>query len=185
MREIAALTFITLDGVMQAVRSPDEDRSGGFTSGGWASDYWDPVMEQVQKEAMAEPYDMLLGRKTYELFSGHQDASMNDGHVYVVSSQKTDPKWKNTIFLSGDAVSEVRKLKNQDGPLVQIHGSWRLIQTLLAADLIDEFRLWTFPVIIGSGKRLFGRDVGAGTLKLLKTAPTGNGVTMSVYRKLS
>ncbi len=183
MREIAALTFVTVDGVMQAVRSPDEDRSGGFTSGGWATAYWDPVMEQVQKEAMAEPYDMLLGRKTYEMFSSHQDTSMNDGHVYVVSSGKLDPKWANTTFLSGDAVAEVAKLKNRDGPLLQIHGSWQLIQTLLAADLIDEFRLWIFPVIIGSGKRLFDSEVEITALKLVKSAPTGNGAVMSIYRK--
>lgn len=184
MRDIVALTFMTLDGVMQAVRSPDEDHSGGFTSGGWASDYWDPVMEQVQKEAMAKPYDMLLGRKTYELFSGHQDSSMNNGHVYVVSSGLTDPKWDSLTLLSGDVVSEVRKLKEQDGPLLQIHGSWQLIQTLLSAGLIDEFRLWTFPVIVGSGKRLFERNLGTEKYKLLKTAPTGNGVVMSMYRKL-
>lgn len=183
MRNIAALTFITLDGVMQAVRLPDEDRSGGFTSGGWAAEYWDPVMEQVQKEAMAEPYDMLLGRKTYEMFSSHQDASMNDGHVYVVSSGNPEPVWANTTFLSGDAVSEITKLKNQDGPILQIHGSWQLIQTLLAADLIDEFRLWIFPVIVGAGKRLFDCNVETATLKLVKTAPTGNGAIMSVYRK--
>lgn len=183
MREIAALTFLTLDGVMQGVRLPDEDHSGGFTSGGWAAEYWDPVMEQVQKEAMAEPYDMLLGRKTYEMFSSHQNTSMNDGHVYVVSSGKPDPKWANTTFLSGDAVAAVTKLKDQDRPLLQIHGSWHLIQTLLAADLIDEFRLWTFPVIVGSGKRLFGGDSGTATLKLVKSAPTGNGAIMSIYRK--
>ncbi|WP_108810683.1 dihydrofolate reductase family protein [Sphingorhabdus sp. Alg231-15] len=183
MRDIAALTFVTLNGVMQAVRLPDEDRSGGFTSGGWASEYWDPVMEQVQKEAMAEPYDMLLGRKTYEMFSSHQDASMNDGHVYVVSSGNPEPIWANTTFLSGDIVSEITKLKNQDGPLLQIHGSWQLIQTLLAADLINEFRLWTFPVIVGSGKRLFGSNSETESLNLVKTAPTGNGAIMSVYRK--
>lgn len=183
MREIAALTFITLDGVMQAVRLPEEDVSGGFAAGGWAADYWDPVMEQVQGEAMARPYDMLLGRKTYELFSGHQDSSMNNGHVYVVSSGLADLKWKNTTLLSGDVVSVVSKLKKEDGPLLQIHGSWQLIQTLLSAGLIDEFRLWTFPVIVGAGKRLFGRGAGSEKLKLVKTAPTGNGVVMNVYRK--
>lgn len=183
MRDIAALTFITLDGVMQGVRSPDEDRSGGFISGGWASDYWDPVMQQVEREAMAEPYDMLLGRKTYEMFSGHQDSSMNDGHVYVASPGQIDLKWQNTTLLTGDVVSEVREIKQQDGPLLQIHGSWQLIQTLLAAGLIDEFRLWIFPVTIGSGKRLFQTDLGAAKLKLLKTAPTGNGVVMNIYRK--
>lgn len=184
MREIAALTFITLDGVMQAVSLPEEDVSGGFAAGGWATDYWGPVMEQAQREAMARPYDMLLGRKTYELFSSHQDSSMNNGHVYVVSSGLIDPKWKNTTLLSGDMVSEVSKLKQQDGPLLQIHGSWQLIQTLLTAGLIDEFRLWIFPVIVGPGKRLFDRNFGTEKLKLLKTVPTGNGVIMSVYRKL-
>lgn len=184
MREIAALTFITLDGVMQAVNLPEEDTSGGFTAGGWAADYWGPVMDQVQREAMAGPYDMLLGRKTYELFSGHQDSSINNGHVYVVSSGLTDLRWKNVTLLSGDLVSQVRDLKEQDGPLLQIHGSWQLIQTLLAAGLVDEFRLWTFPVIVGSGKRLFGPELGVEKLKLVKTAPTGNGVIMSIYRKL-
>lgn len=184
MRDIAALTFITLDGVMQAVRLPEEDTSGDFTAGGWAADYWDPVMEQVQREALAEPYDMLLGRKTYELFSSHQNSSMNNGHVYVVSSGLTDLKWKNTTLLSGDVVSEVSKLKHQDGPLLQIHGSWQLIQTLLSAGLVDEFRLWTFPVIVGSGKRLFDGDFGTENLKLLKTVPTGNGPVMTRYRKL-
>lgn len=183
MREVAALTFITLDGVMQAVRLPDEDPSGGFSSGGWAADYWDPVMEQVSREAMAEPYDMLLGRKTYDLFSAHQDTSMNDGHVFVVSSGTGKLKWNNAFRLSGDVVSEVRRIKQQNGPLLQIHGSWQLIQSLLKAALIDEFRVWTFPVLVGSGKRLFDGAPEMAKFNLVKTEPTGNGVVMCIYRR--
>ncbi len=141
MRDIATLTFLTLDGVMQAVGLPEEDTSGGFTAGGWAADYWDPVMAHVRREAMAEPYDLLLGRKSYTLFSDHFDTSMNDGHVYVLSSGLAEAKWPNVSQLSGDVVSEVERIKRQDGPLLQIHGSWQLIQTLLTAGLIDEFRL--------------------------------------------
>lgn len=183
MRAIAALTFVTLDGVMQGVRLPDEDSSGGFTRGGWAAEYWEPVMEQVQREAMDRPYDMLLGRQTYDLFSANQDTSVNDGHVYVVSSSLVELKWANSTILSGDVVSEVARIRQQDGPLLQIHGSWELIQTLLSAGLIDEFRLWTFPVLVGSGKRLFGPELGPEKLELVKTAPSGNGVVMSIYRK--
>ena len=183
MRQLATLTFVTLNGVMQSVSLPDEDRSGGFESGGWAADYWDPVMEQVGREAMADPYDMLLGRKTYDLFSEHQDENMNDGHVYVVSSSRQKPTWPNTTLLPGDPVAEVRALKQTSGPLLQIHGSWQLIQALLQADLVDEFRIWTFPVVTAPGKRLFENDSGMRNLRLVKSEPTGNGVVMSIYRK--
>ncbi|MEO0440944.1 MAG: dihydrofolate reductase family protein, partial [Pseudomonadota bacterium] len=131
----------------------------------------------------AQPYDMLLGRKTYDMFAEHQNESMNDGHVYVVSSSRDDPKWQNATLLSGDAVTEVRELKQQDGPLLQIHGSWQLIQSLVKADLIDEYRIWTFPVVTGPGKRLFGENAAVRNLQLVKSEPTGNGVVMSIYRK--
>ncbi len=192
MRELAILTFISLDGVMQGPTSPDDDPSGGFTQGGWAQPYWDGVMEQVGREAMAEPYDMLFGRKTYEMFAGHwpevdpEDpaaARMNAAAKYVASSTLTDPTWQATTVLGGDVPAQTAELKNQDGPLLQVHGSWQLIQTLLTHDLIDEFRLWTFPVIAGSGKRLFAEGALPASLTLAKTEATGNGVVMSIYRR--
>ena len=191
MRELAILTFITLDGVMQGPSSPEENPSGQFTHGGWAADYWEDVMAQVRQEAMAKPYDILFGRKTYELFAAHWPnvgddnpvaKMMNNATKYVASSTLTTLEWKNSTLLTGDMVSEVSRLKEQDGPLLQIHGSWQLIQTLLAHRLIDEFRLWTFPVVVGSGKRLFGQDTPPTPLKLVKTAPCPNGAVMSIYR---
>jgi len=191
VRELAILTFITLDGVMQGPSSPEENPSGQFTRGGWATDYWEDVMAQVRQEAMAKPYDILFGRKTYELFAAHWPNAgddnpvakmMNNATKYVASSTLTTLEWKNSTLLTGDMVSEVSRLKEQDGPLLQIHGSWQLIQTLLAHRLIDEFRLWTFPVVVGSGKRLFGQDTPPTPLKLVKTAPCPNGAVMSIYR---
>ena len=177
---------------MQAPSSPDEDPSGGFTHGGWAQPCWDGVMEQVGREAMAMPYDMLFGRKTYELFASHWPdadpddpaaARMNGATKYVASSTLTEPSWQNTTVLSGDVVHEVELLKKQDGPLIQVHGSGNLIQTLLKHDLVDEYRLWTFPVITGSGKRLFDEGVPHSSLSLKKSEATGNGAVMSIYRR--
>ncbi len=186
-RELAILTFQTLDGVMQAPRLPDEDTSGGFTRGGWADPYWDDVMKQVGRVAMAEPYDLLLGRKTYELFAPHFSAAgdanpMNSARKYVVTSTLSHLDWNNSVPLSGDVAQEVKALKSQDGPLLQVHGSWKLIQTLLAEDLIDEFRIWSFPVLVGAGKRLFGEGVMPRALRLTKSDTTPSGATMSIYR---
>ena len=191
MRELAILTFITLDGVMQGPSSSGGDPSGQFTRSGWAADYWEDVMTQVRQEAMAKPYDILFGRKTYELFAAHWPNTgddnpvgkmMNNATKYVASSTLTTLEWENSTLLTGDIVSEVSRLKEQDGPLLQIHGSWQLIQSLLAHGLIDEFRLWTFPVVVGSGRRLFGQDTPPTSLKLVRTAPCPNGAVMSIYR---
>lgn len=143
---------------MQAPSDPNEDTSGGFTNGGWAKNLCKEVMEQVSREAMSEPYDLLLGRKTYELFSVHNselDSPLNDLTKYVVTNTLSELKWQNSVPISGDVPKEIAKLKEQDGSLLQVHGSWELIQELLKHDSIDEFRLWTFPLIIGSGKKTF------------------------------
>ncbi len=191
LRKLAILSFLTLDGVMQAPGSPEEDTSGGFTHGGWASDYWAEVMEQVQREAMSEPYDMLFGRKTYEIFAPHWSSQspdnplatmMNNAQKYVVSNQKLDLAWQNSVLVSGDVCSQITNLKQQAGNLIQVHGSCDLIQTLLKHDLIDEFRLWTFPVILGQGKRLFGKGVIPQNLTLIKSDTTKNGVSMGIYK---
>lgn len=191
MRELAILTFITLDGVMQSPGSPQEDPSGGFTGGGWAADYWEGVMAQVREEAMAQPYDILFGRKTYEIFAAYwphvgddnpETRMMNAARKYVATNSLTNLDWENSVSVSGDVPSEVARLKAEDGPLIQIHGSGALIRSLLAAELIDELRLWTFPVIAGAGQRLFEPKSLAEKLRLKKTAACDNGVVMSVYR---
>ncbi|MEO0911608.1 MAG: SRPBCC domain-containing protein [Pseudomonadota bacterium] len=192
MRSLATLTFVSLDGVMQGVSGPEEDPSGGFTRGGWAAPYWEDVMAQVMQEAMAEPYDMLFGATTYGLFAesrpapeqrGPIDEMMNTARKYVVSSKLAETEWENTTPIDGPPEKEVARLKRAEGPLLQIHGSWQLIQALLAADLIDEFRLWVFPVILGAGKRLFPEGTPPQNLRLARSAPAGNGVQMLIYQR--
>ncbi len=190
MRELAILTFTTLDGVMQAPSQPEEDFSGDFKHGGWARPFWDEVMEQVNEVAMAEPYDLLLGRKTYELFAPHfstaddrEAGPLNKARKYVLTNSLKALDWNNAVPVSGDIAEQVTKLKSQEGPLLQVHGSWQLIQTLLANDLIDEFRLWTFPVVVGSGKRLFSEALDNRQLRLVQSKTTSNGVVMGIYRR--
>lgn len=191
MRELAILTFLTLDGVMQAPGNREEDPSGGFIHGGWSAKYWDEVMEQVMVEAMAAPYDLLLGRKTYETFAAHWPNAgddliankLNKATKFVATSTLSKLEWKNSKPIGGDIAAAVSRLKEQDGPLLQVHGSWKLIQTLLSHELIDEFRLWTFPLLVGSGKRLFGEGTVSTNLMLVKTKTTSNGVMMSIYRR--
>ncbi len=192
MRKLAILTFVTLDGVMQAPGHPEEDTSGGFSHGGWSAQYWDEVMEQVLREAMAEPYDLLLGRRTYESFAAYWPQAddpvartLNGATKYVATSASDELEWENSQKLTGDIAVEVAKLKTQGSRLLQVHGSWKLIQTLLPAELIDEFRLWTFPVAVGSGKRLFGEGTVLTDFKLKKTGSTANGVTMSIYSRIA
>lgn len=191
MRKLAILTFQTLDGVMQAPSVPEEDFSGGFTQGGWAKECWDEVMEQVGREAMAEPYDLLLGRATYESFAssfansgnGNPTAEkLNNAKKYVVTSNLKELRWRNSEPITGDIAAEVSRLKRQNGPLLQVHGSWQLIQTLLSHSLIDEFRLWTFPVVVGAGKRLFADGAIPTNFKLTKFESCPSGAFMNFYQ---
>lgn len=191
MRDLAVLTFVTLDGVMQAPSDPSEDRSGGFRCGGWAQECWSEVMELVMREAMAVRYDLLLGRTTYELFATHFGNAENDNPIagilrsankYVVTSKPLAVPWQHSTALTGDVVTEVANLKKADGPLLQVHGSWQLLQTLQANDLIDEYRIWIFPVVVGSGKRMFEGGGKPTNLKLTKTEYTRNGAIMAIYR---
>ena len=186
MRELALLIFQTLDGVMQAPKMPEEDSSGGFTEGGWADPYWAEVMELVGREAMAEPYDVLFGRKTYDSFAAvaTSDHPMHGSRKIVATSKPETLGWNNSVAISGDIAGEVARLKTQAGPLLQVHGSCELVQTLLSHDLVDEIRLWTFPVLVGSGKRLFGPTTIPLNLKCVKTASTPNGVVMGIYRRV-
>ena len=192
MRELAILTFVTLDGVMQAPGRPEEDFSGGFQHGGWASPYWGEVMEHVKKEAMAKPYDLLLGRKTYDIFApffsnanddNGEAGILNRATKYVATNTLKELDWNNSVPIAGDVIAQVARLKAQDGPLLQVHGSWQLTQALLANDLVDEFRIWTFPVVLGSGKRLFSQSHDRRGLKLVKSRTTSNGVVMTIYRR--
>jgi dihydrofolate reductase len=183
MRELAILTFQTLDGVMQAPRLPDE----GASIAGWGEPYWDDVMEHVGKVAMAAPYDVLLGRKTYQLFassfpSAGDDHPMNKATKFVATSTLAELDWMNSVPITGDIAVEVARLKEQDGPLLQVHGSGELIQTLMFHGLIDEYRLWTFPVVVGSGQRLFREGSVRMGLNLIRTEPCASGAIMSIYR---
>ncbi len=191
MRKLTILTFMTLDGVMQAPGHSEEDTSGDFKHGGWGARYWEEVMEQVNEEAMAQPFDLLLGRKTYEIFAGYWPNVSNNPHAdklnnatkYVATSTLGKLEWKNSTPITGDIAAEVSRLKERDGPLLQVHGSSQLILSLLANDLIYEFRLWTFPLVVGPGKRLFDRGSVPTDLTLVKTKSTSNGVVMSIYRR--
>lgn len=185
MRKLAILTFMTLDGIMQAPKMPEEDLSGGFKGGGWADPYWDDVMKMVGKEAMAEPYDVLFGRNTYDVFAAHatDDHPMHNFNKFVVTSDPTTLSWNNSFPITGDVITKIARLKEQDGPLLQVHGSCELIQTLLSHDLVDELRLWIFPVVVGEGKRLFGDGIVPAKFDLVRTDSTSNGVIMGIYRR--
>ncbi len=191
MRELAVITFVTLDGVMQSPSMPEEDPSGGFTQGGWAAPYWEGVMPHVERVAMSEPYDILFGRKTYDIFAGHWPNAprsdlgdrLNAARKYVATSQTPPLSWENSHSLSGDVAEAVQELKDQDGPLLQVHGSSALIQTLQAHDLIDEFRIWTFPVVVGTGKRLFEGTALPRAYAMIRTESLGEGVTHQCLRR--
>jgi len=190
MRKLAILTFQTLDGVMQAPKLPEEDFSGGFTGGGWAEECWDEVMEQVGRHAMAETYDLLLGGATYDTFASHHGATSNDNPAsvmlskakkYAVTSRGAPLEWLNSEKISGDIAAEIARLKAQDGPLLQVHGSWQLIQLLQKHGLIDEYRIWTFPVVVGGGKRLFDDGAVPKSLKLTKFETCPSGAYLTFY----
>jgi dihydrofolate reductase len=189
MRKLVVLTFITLDGVMQAPGGPQEDTSGGFKYGGWTVGYWDDFMSKVMDAQMGISFDLLLGRKTYEIFASYWPNIKNDpvadrlneAKKYVVSTTLSKLDWKNSVLLKGDIVEEVKKLKQQDGPEIQVHGSSNLIQTLLKNDLVDELRLKIFPITIGTGKRLFGDGTIPASFKLLENKASTTGVIVATY----
>jgi dihydrofolate reductase len=189
MRELIVNTFLTLDGVMQAPGGPEEDPDGGFEHGGWSFGYWDEQMQKVMGESMSKPFDLVLGRKTYGIFAAywpHTDdpgaEPLNKATKHVASTTLKEVEWENSKLIEGDVAEGVRTLKQKDGPELQVHGSANLIQTLLEHGLIDEFRLWTFPLVLGKGKRLFdGGTVPAG-LELTSSQVSSTGVTIASYR---
>ena len=189
MRKIIVLTFLTLDGVMQAPGGPEEDTSGGFKFGGWTVPYFDEFMGQVMTEQMAKPSDLLLGRKTFEIFASYWPThskewpSINSATKYIASNTLTHHAWENSVFLNGDVASKIKDLKAQSGPDIQVHGSSNLIQTLLKHDLIDEFWLKIFPVVLGSGKRLFAKGTIPAAFALTDCKHSPNGVIVADYTR--
>jgi dihydrofolate reductase len=189
MRKLVITTFLTLDGIMQAPGGPEEDPTGKFAYGGWSVNYWDDSMNQMMGEAMAQPSEMLLGRKTYEIFASHWPYSeepgadeLNSAKKYVATKTLDHANWNNSTLLKGDVVKQIRQLKQQDGPELLVQGSSDLIQTLLQNNLVDELRLWIFPVVIGQGKRLFGDGTVPSSLKLIDIKTSDTGVIMAVYQ---
>lgn len=188
MRKVIGAAFVSLDGVMQAPGGPQEDPTGGFTLGGWTATFWDEVMGEAMGESFAKPFDLLLGRKTYEIFAAHwpyvQDdpvaESFNAVTKYVATSSREPLTWVNSQALH-DPAADVARLKQGDGPDLLTQGSSELLQTLIAAGLMDEFRLLVFPVVLGKGKRLFGEALPSFALKLAETRTSTTGVIMSTY----
>ena len=190
MRKLIVLSFITLDGVMQAPGGPQEDDSGGFKYGGWSVGYFDDFLGNVMTEQMGHPFDLLLGRKTYDIFAAYwpqvkdeTGVGINRAKKYVVSHRPVNLDWKVTVPINGDVAGKIAQLKKEDGPEIQVHGSGNLIQTLLKNELVDELWLKTFPVSLGSGKRLFAEGtMPAGfTLKESRVSPAG--VVASSYAR--
>jgi dihydrofolate reductase len=189
MRRLIVSTFLTLDGVMQAPGGPGEDDSGGFAHGGWSVNYWDEQMGQVMGEAMSGPFDLILGRKTYDIFAAYwphasddQGAKpLNDATKYVASRSHPTLGWSDSILIEGDAVEGIAALKKEDGPELQVHGSGDLIQTLIRHNLVDQYRLWVFPLVIGSGKRLFSDGTIPCGLKLVESKVSTTGVVIGTY----
>ncbi|MGH8178469.1 MAG: dihydrofolate reductase family protein [Steroidobacter sp.] len=190
MRKVVAAVFVSLDGVMQAPGGPEEDPTGGFRHGGWTVNYWDDAMGQAMDDTFKAPFDLLLGRKTYEIFAAHWPYvegdtiadSFNRVTKYVATTSDEPLTWKNSVAIR-NVTAELTKLKQQDGPTLLIQGSSQLIQTLLANDLIDEFRLLVFPLVLGRGKRLFGEGAIPAALKLVDSRVSTTGVTVSTYQR--
>jgi len=193
MRKVVTGAFVSLDGVMQAPGGPQEDPTGRFTFGGWVVPYTDEVFGQAVGEMFGQPFDLLLGRKTYEIFAAHwpyaeggDDDSIarlfNSTTKYVATRSAMDLTWKGSVALH-DAAAEVARLKREDGPALVTQGSSDLIQTLLAGDLIDEINTFTFPIVLGNGKKLFGKGAKPAAFDLVDSRVTNKGVVIARYRR--
>jgi len=192
MRKLVVGTFLTVDGVMQAPGGPDEDREGGFEHGGWSVNYWDEVMGGLIVESTLRGDALLLGRKTYEIFAAHWPKVGGDDPIanklnsmpkYVASRTIDKVTWNNSTLIKGDVAGAVAALKEQAGGEIQVTGSGDLIQTLIEHDLVDEYRLWVFPVVLGEGKRLFATGAVPAALKLVDTKTSSTGVAIHTYER--
>jgi dihydrofolate reductase len=192
MRNLVVGTFLSLDGVMQGPGGPDEDRDGGFDRGGWTVPYFDDELGRVMTDLVGQSGALLLGRRTYDIFAaswplvGDDDpiaAKLNRVPKYVASRTPRRLEWNNSTLLSGDVAEEVAKLKQEDGGDIHVSGSGGLVQTLLRHDLVDEFRLLLFPVLVGAGKRLFADGTIPRSLELVDSTTSGTGVMICSYRR--
>jgi dihydrofolate reductase len=188
MRKIIVTTFLTMDGVLQAPGGPEEDRTGAFKWGGWLFPYSDEVTDNVLGKIMSDPFDLLLGRRTYEIFAAHwpyqNDAigeKFNVINKYVVATTPIDTSWQNSILIKENVVNELKSLKEQDGPNLLVHGSGRLVQTLFANNLVDELHTWTFPITLGKGKKLFEEGTPTQEWKLKEHVISSKGVIVASY----
>jgi dihydrofolate reductase len=192
MRKLMVTTFLTLDGVMQAPGGPGEDDDGGFQYGGWSVPYWDDTMMETMGEATSRPFSMVLGRKTFDIMAAYWPYAteeegagvFNSATKYVASRQEIDTSaWQNSVQMEGDASTALAALKQDDGPELQVHGSSDLLQSLLAAEgLIDELRLWIFPVTVGPGKRLFGDGISPAGWTMVDHTVSSTGVIIATYK---
>jgi dihydrofolate reductase len=188
MRKLIVTTFLTFDGVMQAPGGPGEDDSGGFPHGGWSVPLWDDLMGDAKTAEFSVPFDLLLGRRTYEIFASYWPTApeeaggkpLNDATKYVASRSRPSLDWGPAVHID-DAAEGVAALKREDGPELQVHGSANLAQTLIRHGLVDEYRLWVFPVLLGQGKRLFADGTVPGTLRLVDSKVSTTGVFMGTY----
>ncbi len=186
MRKIIVLSFITLDGVMQAPGGPEEDTSGGFKYGGWSAPFADDVTGREMQKQMA-PTDILVGRKTFEIFAGfwpqHAEhwPGINEVTKYVLSNTMKKSDWQNSVFLTG--VEDIKKLKNSDGGDIKVWGSSELVQLLLKHDLVDELLLKIYPVLLGKGKKLYSDDIIPAAYKLTESTITPGGVIFANYKR--
>jgi dihydrofolate reductase len=189
MRKLVVGTFVTLDGVMQAPGGPHEDHDGGFQHGGWLVPYFDEQFGESMAEWTKRADALLLGRKTYEIFaaswpnSPDPDEVMNMCPKFVASRTLNHLNWNNSFLLKGDVAQEVANLKAQDGGEIQVHGSGHLLQTLFQHDLVDTLRIWQFPVVLGTGKRLFGEGTIPRSFRLVDTQLNTTGAVLHVYER--
>jgi dihydrofolate reductase len=189
MRKLIVSTFLTLDGVMQAPGGPGEDDSDGFALGGWSVNYWDEEMRDVMSEAMSAPFDLVLGRKTYDIFAAYwphateeQGAKpLNDATKHVASRSHPTLDWSESVLIEGDAADGIAALKMEEGPELQVHGSGNPHPTLMAHSLVDQYRRWVFPLVIGSGKRLFSDGTIPSGLELVDSKVSTTGVVIGTY----
>lgn len=190
MRKLIASTFVSLDGILQAPGGPEEDPTGGFTLGGWTFGYWDDTVDISESGFDGKDRELVLGRRTYQIFEAYwpyQPAddpiarTLNAAKKHVASRTLTKLHWDNSTLLHGDVVSAIEALKGRSGPDLQIIGSGDLIQSLQAASLIDEYNVWTYPVVLGRGKRLFGETSKPAALRLVRSKVSTSGVVMSTY----
>lgn len=191
MRKIIVLSFITLDGVMQAPGGPEEDLSGSFPLGGWSVGFWDDLLENVMSEQMGKSFDLLLGRKTYDIFAANwptidPDSIINKAKKYVITHNPIPGDseiWKNSIRVDGDVVDKIKRIKNEDGPDLQVHGSGKLIQMLLKNDLVDELWLKIYPLTLGTGKRLFAEGTIPVAFRTKECKISPSGVIIATYER--